>query len=425
MIPQDLIVEVRDKSLTRVGMISPKDFNLMVNPMLNAVGQWTVTLPVDHPMADALNQPGAGIVISTNNAFILSGSVQSPSNVVSSDDFGGSVTFTGACDNQNFWDRLCYPNPAKEAENQDRAFATYSNNAETVIYNMVDDNLGPSALADRQLPQLSMGDNGGAGDTATRNVCFENLGDTIANVANSRDLMFRIVDTGGGLEFRTSAVSDRSDLIRLDTARNTLAGYNATTAAPTATHAIVGHQYTPDDTTQQFQFNYATVTSDDSVQAADDWNRRIETFVNQDYEVDQTAWTEQAVDLLKTAGVTSINVQATANDDDSEMTFGVDFDLGDYVSVIVDGQELKSQITGFIITANSDQGVQFGLVFGDASGFNPTRKLRSAVENLHARLSRIETKGSNPTAPIQQALVTTAVTAQTVKTTVSRTLFIY
>lgn len=60
----DLTVEVRDKDRKRIGMIRPEELDLTVSDKHNNVGAWSLKLPMEHPLANALRTPGSGIVVS-------------------------------------------------------------------------------------------------------------------------------------------------------------------------------------------------------------------------------------------------------------------------------------------------------------------------------------------------------------------------
>jgi len=60
---EELIVEVRDAALQRVGSITPEYRQMKIVPRANDVGSWSLTLPGEHPMVPKLEAPGSGIVV--------------------------------------------------------------------------------------------------------------------------------------------------------------------------------------------------------------------------------------------------------------------------------------------------------------------------------------------------------------------------
>lgn len=153
----EFTVEVRDKTLARVGLILPEDLNLTINETFNNVGSWTLVLANGHPMVPALRTPGAGIVVTrvSNSAVMFSGPVVSPSLEVTTAAPDGTVTISGVSDSVILADRLAYPSPtvadatAQTADNDVRTGA-----AEDLMYAYVDQNIGPSVVA----PSLTYGD---------------------------------------------------------------------------------------------------------------------------------------------------------------------------------------------------------------------------------------------------------------------------
>ncbi len=70
----DLIVEVRDSSLARVGQILSTDlvgFTAVLR--FCKVGTWEIPLHATSPLADALRAPGAGIIVTGPNGVLFSG----------------------------------------------------------------------------------------------------------------------------------------------------------------------------------------------------------------------------------------------------------------------------------------------------------------------------------------------------------------
>jgi hypothetical protein len=156
----DFTVEVRDKTLARVGQILPVDLNLTITETFNNVGSWTLVLANNHPMVPALRTPGAGIIVTRvdNGTVLISGPVVSPTVDVSSANPGGMVTITGVTDSVILADRLAYPQPANaDPTTQTQTNDTHTADAESLMHYYVSGNIGPGASANNAL----------TGDTAT------------------------------------------------------------------------------------------------------------------------------------------------------------------------------------------------------------------------------------------------------------------
>src|SRR5690606_29455240 len=104
-----------------------------------------------------------------------------------------------------------------------------------------------------------------------------------------------------------------------------------------------------------------------AAQAEEDWHRKIEYFKDRRDTEDETELDQEGLDLLESNGrtVTSLSVRPT---DSETMIYGVDWYLGDIVTVIVNDQELTSTVTESIISIGVD-GVRVGAVVGDPTGF--------------------------------------------------------
>lgn len=379
----DLLVEVRDANLTRLGIVTSDRLVLDATALVNQVGSWKLTLPSNDPLIEALRSPGSGIIVSGPDDVILSGPTTSPESSVTAESIGGDVTFTGVCDNVWAADRLAYPQPSNiDTKTQSVDFDERTGAAETVVHAYVNANLGPSAPVGRRHPLLAMGLNTGNGPTITKSARFDNLGELITGIANANGLRWRIVQRGDKLVFETRIQVNRSASIRLSTRYNTLSGYRLSVSAPTATHAIVGAQ----DVT--FDRVFATVTTPESQLASATWGRRIERFVNQAYSDNEDEFTASAREMLATEGVTSTNVQAMPADD-TDIRFGKDWDLGDLVTVVADNKEYMAPVTGMVLKADRG-GVQVGAVLGDVTAFNETLAVRKEVSNIESRLSVVE-----------------------------------
>lgn len=380
----DVIVEVRDRNLDRVGQISSRDLRLEIGPVSNNVGSWSVSLPTDHPLSDLLRQPGSGIIVTSPDDVLISGPTTSPESIVSQSDSAGTVTFSGVCDNIVLWDRLAYPDPTTaDTRHQGSDYDTRNAPAETLLHDYVAANLGPLAPVERRIPTLVMGDNGAHGATLKKQARFDVIGDLLASIAGQAGLCFRVVQRGNVLAFETREVADLTKQVRLDVRNSTLAGHRVAVAAPTATKAIVGTQDASLDRL------WATVTTPDADKAEADWGRRIERFVDQSYTPDEAVWTQSAVEMLAAEGLATVTAQATPITGEA-MRFGRDWSLGDRVAIVIEGQEVTSIVTGIVVRADADTGFQIGAVLGDGTGFSPDLGTRKRIMSVESRVSSLE-----------------------------------
>jgi hypothetical protein len=379
----DFVVEVRDSSLARLGQIRPEDLSQQVMDPFNNVGTWTITLPASHPLAPALGTPGAGIVITRIDTHeeLFSGPMTTRTVSASSQAPGGAVTFEGVSDTVILADRLAYPDPANPADSQTQAFDVRGGVAETRMHAYVNANIGPGAPVARRDTRLIMGTDGGRGSTpADTQARFDKLGTLLATIAAGENLGFRVIQRGSDLVFETYEVTDRTADIRLDVYNNTLASHKVAIAPPGATRVIAGGDGTGDNRA------FVEVTSADSTAAEGAWGRVIEEFLDQRGTVDPAQLTQAGTDELAKVGQAEIAIQAVPTDA-TPMPFGTAWGLGDLVTVVVDGVELTSIVTGYVLKADKD-GTRIGALIGDPSGF--TADLNGRVTSLEGRVSSLE-----------------------------------
>ncbi|WJN63035.1 Hub-like baseplate protein [Streptomyces phage phiScoe3] len=384
---RDLTVEVRDKTLKRVGVIRPEELVLELEDQFNNVGTWKLTLAVEHPLTTALRTPGSGVIITGPTDVLMSGPTTKNEFAATPEDPGGSVVFEGISDTCVLSDMLSFPDPTNvNPTTQTKAHDDRTGNAETLLHAYVNANIGPSAPAARRKAGLIMGTNLGRGTIMTKSPRFAVLGNLLTDIAVVDGLGFRVVQRGANLVFETYQITDRTKTIRLDVLNNTLAGQRVAITPPSATHVIVAGQG------EQVDRAFRDVTTPESLAAEADWGRRIEVFQDQRDQSDDTQLDQSGLETLAKDGFTSVAVQAVPMED-SAMRFGIDWGLGDVVSVVVNNQELSSTVTGMVMQATSD-GFKIGVLLGDATGFNVEAAYAQRVQNTENRVSQLERNSS-------------------------------
>ncbi|MGW3336214.1 siphovirus ReqiPepy6 Gp37-like family protein [Streptomyces sp. NPDC001009] len=406
---EDLLVEVRDKTLTRVGAIPADLLTMEATDVHNNVGTWKLSLNAEHPLASVLSAPGAGIIVTGPTSVLFSGPVTKTENAVTATDPLGTLTVEGVDDTIILADMLAWPDPANgNAATQNFAYDERSGPAESLMHAYVNANVGPSAPANRRRAGLIMGTNGARGATVSKSARFETLGELCSSLADPNGLGFRIVQRGPTLVFETYAVADRTKDARLGVTNNTLAGQRVSTTPPAKTQVIVGGD--GDGSNRLF----VGVNSPASVQSEADWGRRIENFVDERSTTDTAELTQKGADALADGGSTMKAAQAVPMED-SALDFGRDWFLGDRVSVIVGGSEMAALVTGMTLKVDSD-GYRIGATLGDPTPLSADAAATSAQKDLEGRVSSLErTAEATPAGPrevasgaLTQASATTA-----------------
>ncbi|MFI5840542.1 hypothetical protein ACIA8K_12620 [Catenuloplanes sp. NPDC051500] len=391
----DITVEVRNKNLDRLGLISPQDLDLEVDDVHLNVGSWKLVLPTGHPLAGALRTPGAGIIITgPDGQTMLSGPVVTPTNEATITNPGGELTFSGVTDMVLLADVLAYPDPTNPNPlTQGLANDVRTGPAETVMHGFVAANISPLAPGARRptgtmLTKVQMGPNLGRGPTVTKSARFSVLGELLTDLATMAGLGFRMIQRGGAIVFETYAVANRTAEIRLDIRNSTLSGHKVATSPPGITRALVAGQ----DEGVKRQFVLRTTAA--SLAGEQAWGRRIERFIDQ-RNTEKIAELEQAGDeALAEGGFSSIAVQAVPMED-SSMPFGTSWFMGDSVTVVVEGQELSTTVSGYVMKAKSD-GFHLGAKLGETSGFDAGAAIVKRVSSAESRIGVLESAGQAP-----------------------------
>lgn len=380
---EDITVEARTRNLVRVGLIRPEDLRIELTVHHNAPGEWKLQLGSDHPLAEVLREPGAGLIVTGPDGPILTGPMVRHEAAATPEDPGGSVTVEGVSDCIILRDAIAYPDPRNpDIGRQAVAHDRRQGSAEDVMHAFVNANIGPEAPAARRCRHLARGTSRSRGPEVIKTTRFATLGNLMTELAALGHFGFRVVQQGSQLAMEVHEIADRTRTIRLDVLAGTLAGQRVAVGAPGLTRAIVAGQ--GELTARQL----LQAETPESVAAEEAWGRRIERFIDRRQTEDWDELRQAGAEALEEEGRTSIDVQAVPMED-SSMRFGRDWSLGDSVTVVVDEQELTSLVTGMILRADAD-GFRVGALLGDPSGWSPAAALARRVAATQTRLSHLE-----------------------------------
>ncbi|WP_309140478.1 hypothetical protein [Streptomyces sp. PKU-EA00015] len=390
---EDLLVEVRDKTLTRVGAIPADLLTMEAEDIHNNVGTWKLQINAEYPLAAVLSTPGAGIIVTGPTDVLFSGPVTKTETAVTATDPLGTLTVEGVDDTIILADMLAWPEPSNgDAATQSRAYDSRTDTAESLMHYYVNANCGPGAPANRRRTGLIMGTNGARGSILSKSARFQQLGELCKELAEPAGLGFRIVQRGSNLVFETYAVQDRTAEARLGVVNNTLAGQRVSVSTPVKTRVIVGGD--GDGSNRLF----VGVDNADSIAAETDWGRRIETFIDERSSTDTAELTQKGTEALADGGTTVKAAQAVPMED-SALDFGREWFLGDRVSVIVGNAEMAAVVTGMVLKVDSD-GYRLGATLGDPTPLSPDAAAAAAQKDLESRVSSLErTAEATPPGP--------------------------
>lgn len=385
----DLLVEVRNSSLNRVGQIRPEylvGFTAVLR--YNAIGTWTVSLPVGHPMATALSTPGAGIIVSYGGNVLLSGPATWMQTVQKVEEPDGVIQITGLDDSVVLRDRLAYPTPTTaDVTLQTSAYDVRTGPAEDVMKQYVNVNCGPGAAAVRVIPNLIVDPTSSTGATVKGSARFDVLYELLQQLADASlnagtAIGFNVVQSGTSLVFDTYLPTDRSSYIRMDIANNRLLESTYSLAQPKTTRVIVGGS---GDLTAR---TFAERASAASLAAETAWGRRIESFVDSRDSADATALATAGDSVLGTDGRAQVTASIKPTDD-SSMLFGKDWFLGDTVTVVIGTYELAAVVTeiGFSI---QEDGVRLYSTIGEPKLQTYEAQILARQADLVSRMNNLE-----------------------------------
>jgi hypothetical protein len=384
MLVSDLTVEVRNADLERVGLLLPEDlvgFEAVLRH--KEIGAWKVSLPVGHRMAEYLRQPGAGIIVSTRLGTLLSGPTLAVKTNQDTNNPDGTYEISGVDDSVLLKERLAYPTPSTaDVTAQVDDYDVRSGAAEDVMKAYVEANLGPTAPTARRVHGLSVEASAGRGATVTAAARFQTLQELLSGLADLSGLGFTVEQVDTALQFQVYEPVDRSANVRLDLYNGKLTKTEYTYSHPLVTRTIVGGQGEGVDRV------FLERSNDDSTTAESTWGRRVEVFSDQRGK-ELVEELEQAADeLLAKNGKTIVSVSISPSDDQT-MLFGVDWGLGDKVTVVIGDTELTSVVTEVGLLVSAD-GVRIGATVGEPRSLDYETQIITAQAETLARVSKLE-----------------------------------
>ena len=385
----DLIVEVRDSNLERIGQIRPQDLvGATFVVRFNNVGFWSLTLPYGHALGELLRLPGYGIVLTgPSNEVILSGPTLTAQLTQTQDNIEGNWDIEGVSDDVFLSERLAYPTPSTaDVAAQTSGSDLRTGVAESVIKAYINANIGPSAPAERTISNLTIEADAGRGEVVTANARFDTLQDLVYDLAQVGGLGYLISQNNNTFEFSVYEPTDRSDLVRMDVQNRKLSSSIYRYGTARVTRAIVGGRGEAEDRV------YIERSNSDSLVAELTWGRRIEVFKDarrtEDTDELNTAGDELLVDLGKT--IVEMTVIPSS---DQTMVYGVDWFLGDRVTVVANDIESTAVVTEVGISIAAD-GVRVGATVGTPVGIEFETKMVANQQNHEDRISYLERSSS-------------------------------
>lgn len=364
---------VRDRNRNRVAEIDDfQQLDLVLR--FNAVGSWVIALPADGVAARYLNQDGCGLVAVRDGATLLSGPKRRPERVWSSKT--DRLVVAGVDDVCWIADGLAYPVPTGPPYSA-AAHDVRTGACETVMRAYVSANVGPGAKAERIVAGLTLATDAALGATVTGRARFANLLELLQALAIAGgDLGFRIVD----MQFQVYQPTDLTAMAVFSSDLGNLAAYTYREEAPSVNYIIVAGGGEGTARTFAEKGDSASIVR---------WGR-IELFRDRRDTTDATELLQTADEALSTgAAKTYLSIEPI---DTEALAYGADYNLGDKVSVIVDGTTIHDVLREVHITLTPEAGESVRPLVGTpdqpANGAVPA--LFRSLRQMGGRLSNLE-----------------------------------
>jgi hypothetical protein len=382
---EELIIEVRNPSNSRIGQFRPGDLvGAKFILKFNNVGTWEMRLPQGHRLGEFLRLPGYGIIVTgPDNSVIFSGPTLSAKLEQTATNIDGDWTIVGSSDDIILNERLAYPTPSTaDVTAQTSAYDVRSGAAETVLKSYVNANIGPSAPATRQISNLIIEADAELGGTVSGNARFQTLQEILYGLAQTGGVGYSVEQSGADIEFQVYVPQDRTATIRMDMDNNKLSRADYAYAIAKVTRAIMAGQ-------GEAEFRqFVEVTTTESESAETDWARRIEVFKDGRNSSDSAQLTQSGQELLVDEGKTIVEM-AVVPSDDINMRFAQDWYLGDKVTVVINDLEASAVVTEVGISIGAD-GVRIGATVGTPVGIDYDAKVLAKTQQIDQRVSNLE-----------------------------------
>ncbi|MGI5196588.1 siphovirus ReqiPepy6 Gp37-like family protein [Streptomyces sp. CA-288835] len=378
---------ITDENLTVQGDPPANWSNLDATIRFNEPASGSVDL-VAHPYVMAQLQPGNRLVVVRDGGIWTGGPMEIPQ--AFSWGIGGEgeappgkVTVSFSDDLARPAGHLTWPNPAAAWSAQpETAYQLTSTNAETILRTLVNLNCGPGALVARRIPNLALGPVAGVGTTVSVQTRLERLLDVCRRVAiDGGGLGFRTRQTATQIEFEVYAPQDLTATARFSEGLGNLRAVTYKRTAPTVTHALV----TASD--QAFPRTYLEVA--DTAASAAWW--RVEQLVDSSAVDDLNGELTQDGKAVLAEGAAPVEL-ATVTVDTEDLRAGVDFGLGDRVTVALPtGVEVADVVRSIHLQATPGSGEYVTSLVGSPEATTDPQMVR-LVRELGRRLGRLEAR---------------------------------
>jgi hypothetical protein len=287
----------------------------------------STTLTADRWLALA---PGNGVTLFRDGRQEFTGLVVTRRQSWDAESGRAVIQFECEGDETRLADTLVFPDPLRAADDQTvNNYWRYTGRASTAMQRLISDQVGPTARADRQVTGLTLGDDPGTGVSRAWSALFNSDGNALGtlqkmSVASGANLGLRMTASAGVLRVDITAPRNIPTAVFSADLSN-LVAYDYSESAPTVTHALSAGQ----GDLKARQRKLAATTDPVALQ----WRRQRWSYIDRRDTADTAELLQEAQDALGEGGPT-VSLTVTLTDSDAA-TYGVDWQLGDRISVYV------------------------------------------------------------------------------------------
>lgn len=310
------------------------------------IGTWILDIDAANPATQYLTADGAGIILVEDGTTLFSGPVTEVRYKRTAET--KTYEISGVDDNIVLQDRIALPEPltAPSATHTypTNAYDTRTGVASTIMRQYVDRNCGPSATSPRKNSLVTLGTDPVAGSTVTGNARYQPLLEILTKLAiEGGGLGYRAIQSESNIEFQVYTPTDRSSTVVFSMERGTLYEYEYSIKRSTGNYIYVAGQNEGVARTIYELFDGDSIVR---------WGR-VERFKDQrdtNVAADLTASGQEELET----GATIATVNFTPKDTDQQH-YGTHYNLGDRVTVVIDGEAFSDVIREVEFIWDSDK----------------------------------------------------------------------
>ncbi len=340
-------------------------------------GAFSLIISADAPAISDLLTPQAGIEIRRGADTVFSGEIrkQKRTRQVSANQY----EFTGYSDTDLLNRRVVSPQPSTAAGGpyNSQEYDTRTDLCSTVMIEYVDMNLGPSSIATRRDPRVTLAPDPLVGTTVTGNGRWQKLSTLINELSlQGGNIGYRIRQNDQDLEFETYEPEDLSDIVKFSLENGTLLEYEYEASAGELNYVYVGGGG---------EGTARVIKEGQDGDAITRWGR-TESFKDQ-RDTSVTADLNSSIAEELATGADTFIVEFEPSDIEDQQYFE-HYQLGDIVTVNIEGQTFVEAIREVRCSLNQN-GFRATPIISTPNNQN-TLKMFDRLTKQNRRLSNLE-----------------------------------